>query len=54
MFLNNNSSARRGLMLDISHQPVPTIETLHGKLMLSEVLNYNELPLYTGAHLRLR
>ena len=48
MFSNNTALfARRGLMLDISRNRVPTIETLHSLIDALQVLNYNELQLYT-------
>ena len=48
MFSNSNAIfARRGLMLDISRNRVPTIETLHNLIDALKALNYNELQLYT-------
>ena len=48
MLLNNTTLfARRGLMLDISRNRVPTVETLHRLIDALQVLNYNELQLYT-------
>ena len=48
MFLNNTALfARRGLMLDISRNRVPTVETLHSLIDALQALNYNELQLYT-------
>ena len=48
MLLNNTALfARRGLMLDISRNRVPTVETLHRLIDALQVLNYNELQLYT-------
>ena len=48
MFLSNTALfARRGLMLDISRNRVPTIQTLHSLIDALQVLNYNELQLYT-------
>ena len=48
MFLSNTALfARRGLMLDISRNRVPTVETLHSLVDALQALNYNELQLYT-------
>ena len=48
MFSSNTALfARRGLMLDISRNRVPRIETLHSLIDALQVLNYNELQLYT-------
>ena len=48
MFLNNTALFdRRGLMLDISRNRVPTVKTLHSLIDALQVLNYNELQLYT-------
>jgi len=48
MLLNNTALFdRRGLMLDISRNRVPTMETLHLLIDALQALKYNELQLYT-------
>ena len=48
MLLNNTALFdRRGLMLDISRNRVPTMATLHSLIDALQALKYNELQLYT-------
>ena len=48
MLLNNTALFdRRGLMLDISRNRVPTMATLHRLIDALQALKYNELQLYT-------